>query len=78
MCKSPTANVGAGPVLYVVKFVYSASVAWGSQVQILGTDLHTTHQAMLWRHPTYKIEEDWHGCLLRDSLPQTKRGRLAT
>ena len=23
-----------------------------------GADLHTTYQAMLWQHPTYKVEED--------------------
>ena len=38
----------------MVGFVYSASVAWGLQVQIPGTDLHTAHQAMLWWSPTYK------------------------
>ena len=31
----------------VVKFACSASAAWGSQVQIPGTHLHTAHQAML-------------------------------
>ena len=36
----------------VVKFVCSTSVAQGSPVGILGTDLHTTHQAMLWQHLT--------------------------
>ena len=46
----------------VVKFVHSASVAQGLWVQITGADLHTTCQAMLWWHPTYKIEEDWHRC----------------
>ena len=31
----------------------------GSRVRILGMDLlHSA--AMLWRCPTYKIEEDWH------------------
>ena len=34
----------------VVKFTSSASAAQGSQVQILGTDLYTAHQAMLWWH----------------------------
>ena len=43
-----------------------------------GTDLHITHQAVLWRHPTYKVEEDWHRCSLRDNLPRAKRGRWAT
>ena len=46
----------------VVDFACSASVAQGSRVPIPGADLHTAHQAMLWRHPTYKIEEDWHRC----------------
>ena len=46
----------------VVKFMYSASVAQGSRVQIPGTDLHTAHQAMLKWRPTYKVEEDGHGC----------------
>ena len=39
----------------MVKFAHSASAAWGSQVWILGTDLHAAHQAMLWWRPTYKI-----------------------
>ena len=38
----------------VVKLVLSASAAQGSPVQIPGTDLHATHQAMLWRRPTYQ------------------------
>ena len=46
----------------VVKFLCSTLAVWGSQVWILGTDLHTAHQAMLWQDPTYKIEEDWHEC----------------
>ena len=46
----------------VVKFVCSASAAQASQVWILGADLHISHQAMLWRCPTYKIEEYWHRC----------------
>ena len=46
----------------VVKFRRSALVAWGLLVQILGTDLHTAHQAMPWQRPMYKIEEDWHRC----------------
>ena len=43
----------------MVKFVRSASTAQGSPVWIPGTDLHTAYQAMLWWHPTYKVEEDW-------------------
>ena len=38
----------------MVKFASSASVAQGLLVKIPGTDLLTTHQAMLWWHPTYK------------------------
>ena len=38
----------------VVKFMRSALAAWGSEVRILGTDLYTTCQAMLWWCPTYK------------------------
>ena len=38
----------------VVKFTSSSLLAQGSLAQILGVDLHTTHQAMLWRNPTYK------------------------
>ena len=53
---------GCRPGGTVVKFVHSSSVAQSSQVPILGVDLHTAHQAMLWWHPTYKIEEDWHRC----------------
>ena len=42
-------HFAAGPV---VKFVHSASEARGFRVQILGTDLNTAHQVMLWQHPT--------------------------
>ena len=43
----------------VVKFICSVLAALGLQVWILGVDLYTTHQAMLWWHPTDKIKEDW-------------------
>ena len=36
----------------VVKLLLAALAAPGSSVQILGAELHTTHQATLWRHPT--------------------------
>ena len=36
----------------VVKFTLSALAAQGLWVQLLGMDLHTTHQATLWWHPT--------------------------
>ena len=44
------------------KFAHLTLVAQGLLGQILGTDLHTTHQAMLWQHSTCKIKEDWHRC----------------
>ena len=51
----------AGPMAEWLSSVYSALAAqvlgFGSWVQT-----YTTHQAMLWWHPTYKIEEDWHRC----------------
>ena len=46
----------------VVGFVCSASAVWGSLVQFPGADLCTACKAMLWWHPTYKVEEDWHRC----------------
>ena len=46
----------------LVKFMHSALAAWGSQVWILGVDLYTAHQAVLWQCPTYKREEDCHRC----------------
>ena len=45
-----------------VKFARSTSAVQGLQVWILGMDLHTAHQAMLWCRPSYKIEEDGHRC----------------
>ena len=61
-----------------IKFASSASAAWGSPVQIPSADLHTTWQKpCCGRHPTYKVEEDGHGCFLRASLPQQKRGLAA-
>ena len=33
----------------VVKFARSALVVWGSLVRILGMDLYTAYQAMLWQ-----------------------------
>ena len=62
------------PSCIVVKFMSSTLVAQGSQVRIMSTDLHIAHQAMLWRHPTYKkMEEDWDRCELRHNLPHPKK-----
>ena len=43
----------------VVTFACSTSAAQGLWVWILGVDLHTACQAVLWQHLTWKIEEDW-------------------
>ena len=62
----------------MVKFAHSASAARGSQVRILGTDLHAAHQATLWQCPTYKIEKIGTDVSSADNLPQAKRGSFAT
>ena len=49
---------GGQPGRVVVGLTRYTLAAQGSQVRIPGRDLHTTHQAMLWRHPAYKMEED--------------------
>ena len=51
---------GGQPGGIVANFACSVLAAWGLQVQIPGTDLHSAHQATLWQHPTYKVEEEWH------------------
>ena len=52
----------ARPSDIALKFMRSASAHCGLWVQIPGMDLHSAHQAMLWQHPTHKIQEDWHRC----------------
>ena len=59
-CQKETAWGQPGGI--VVKLERSALVALGSQVRNLGADLHTAHQATLCQCPTYKVEEDGHGC----------------
>ena len=46
----------------VVKCAPSASVAWGSLVRILGTDMAPLGKSCCGRCPTYKIEDDGHRC----------------
>ena len=72
-CYYQNQNIMGWPCGLVVKFAGSALTAWGSQVQILGMNLCTAHQAMLSQHPTYKIEEDRHNCQLRANLSHQKR-----
>ena len=64
MGKGKGKEKGGGGRERIIKWSYEeyTVLAQGLQVQIRGVDLQTAHQAMLWRHPTNKIEEDWHGC----------------
>ena len=45
-----------------VKCTRSASAAQGSLVRILGADMALLGKPCCGRHPTYKVEEDGHGC----------------
>ena len=55
-----------------VKFAHSTSAPWGSPGQIPGVDMGPLGKPCCGRCPTYKVEEDGHGCELRASLPQQK------
>ena len=46
----------------MVKLAHSASVAWGSLVGNLGVDVAPLVKPCCGRCPTYKVEEDGHGC----------------
>ena len=56
----------------LVKCAHSASAAQGSPVQIPGGDMAPHGKSCCGRRPSYKVEEDGHGCQLRASLPQKK------
>ena len=53
----------------MVKFPSSTSVARGLLVGIPGVDMVQLGKPCCGRCPTYKVEEDGHGCELRASLP---------
>ena len=46
----------------MVKCTHSASVAGGLPVRIPGADMAPLVQLLCGRRPTYKVEEDGHGC----------------
>ena len=54
--------MGGQPGGAAVKFTCSALVAQGSLVQIPGADMTLIVKPCCGRHPTYKVEEDGHGC----------------
>ena len=56
----------------MVKCAHSALAARGSLARILGATMALRRKPCCSRHPTYKVEEDGHGCWLRASLPQQK------
>ena len=55
-------HVGGQPGGTAVKFARSISVARGSPVQIPGADMALLGMPCCSRRPTYKVEEDGHGC----------------
>ena len=56
----------------MVKCACSTSAAQGSPVRIPGADMAPLGTPCCGRRPTYKLEEDGHGCELRARLPQQK------
>ena len=53
---------GGRPSGTVVNFTLSALAALGLSVRISCGDLCIIYQAVLLQCPTYKVEEDGHGC----------------
>ena len=54
--------VGGRPGGAAVGCTRSTLVAWGSLVRVLGEDMAPLGKSCCGRHPTYKVEEDGHGC----------------
>ena len=64
------------PSSAAVKFACSASAAQGSPVWILGVDLHTAYQAMLWQVSHIYIRGRWVQILAQGQSSSAKRGGL--
>ena len=60
----------------MVKFACFASAAWGWLVQILGADLHTAHQAVLWETSHIETRVRWAQMLAQAQSSSAKRGGL--
>ena len=58
--------------------MFCTLAAQGSQVWIPGRDLHHSPSQAVAASHIRKMEEVWHRCSLRVTLPQAKRRRLAT
>ena len=55
-------RLGGGPRSRMVKFKHSAAAAQGFAGWIPGADMAPLGKPCCSRHPTYKVEEDGHGC----------------
>ena len=55
-------NIGAGPVAQLLSAHVPLLAAQGSLVRIPGVDMAPLGMPCCGRHPTYKVEEDGHGC----------------
>ena len=62
LCQCQNVLQSGQPGGTVVKFACSASTAWGLLVQIPDADVAPLGKPCCGRHPTYKVEEDGHGC----------------
>ena len=55
-------NSGGRPGGAAVKGAHSTLAAWGSPVWIPDADMALLGKPCCGRRPTYKVEEDGHGC----------------
>ena len=61
-CSTNKPFLGGRPGGAVVKCACSALAAWGPLVRIPGVDMARFIKPCCGRRPTYKVEEDGHGC----------------